>query len=425
MKDDAKKVMSNKILWGTIILALVIVVTTEVAVVMIRQSRTETVKAEANLKDSSSSTNIIQDVNDIEDITNIEYASEEQLNKISEKVAEETKKQEKAKEEKKKNTQKTTTTTTETKKKYYIKVNYGAQVVNVYTYDKNGNYTVPVKAFVCSTGTATPTSGVYKIPYKINWCKMYGDVWAHYCSVIVGSPSILFHSVPSLQPNEHSLEYWAYDKLGTKASMGCVRLTTRDAKWIFDNVSIGTSVEFYSSSNPGPLGKPIAQKISNAPGDLKNWDPTDPVANNPWRNYHPEEHANTQTNGQNANVVNNAVSDSKNTTNTQQSNNATQNSQTTQNQQNNITQNTQITNSANNQSQNQQTANGQIQNSQTNHEITSGNQPTNNTTNGQTQNSQLNSANNEVNQQQQNDLQQNNLQQNSLTNNNTMTNTQH
>lgn len=64
--------------------------------------------------------------------------------------------------------------------------------------------------------------------------------------------------------------------MGTKDSLGCVRLTTRDAKWIFDNISYGTQVEFYSSSNPGPLGKPTAQKISNAPKNLRNWDPTDP-----------------------------------------------------------------------------------------------------------------------------------------------------
>lgn len=36
-------------------------------------------------------------------------------------------------------------------KKYYIKVNYGANVVTIYTKDEEGNYTVPVKAMVCST----------------------------------------------------------------------------------------------------------------------------------------------------------------------------------------------------------------------------------------------------------------------------------
>ena len=120
---------------------------------------------------------------------------------------------------------------------------------------------------------------------------LYGNVYGQYVTPIVSD--ILFHSVPYLRKDGNdvahdSLKYWEYDKLGTKASMGCIRLTTRDAKWIYDNVSLWTKVEFYSSSNPGPFGKPSAQKISNAPEYLRNWDPTDPDPDNPWRNYNPE-----------------------------------------------------------------------------------------------------------------------------------------
>ena len=168
--------------------------------------------------------------------------------------------------------------------KYYIKVNYKAQVVTIYKKDKKGKYTVPVKAMVCSTGTNTPTSGVYKIPYKYNWLRMIGGVYTQYATQVVGD--ILFHSVPYLEKGNHaSLEYWAYDKLGTKASLGCIRLTCIDAKWIYDNCEIGTQVEFYSSSNPGPLGKPTARKISNAPKSVRGWDPTDPAKENPWGKY--------------------------------------------------------------------------------------------------------------------------------------------
>jgi hypothetical protein len=34
--------------------------------------------------------------------------------------------------------------------------------------------------------------------------------------------------------------------------------------------------------NLGPLGKPEAKKISNNI-ELRNWDPTDPDPNNPWK----------------------------------------------------------------------------------------------------------------------------------------------
>lgn len=168
--------------------------------------------------------------------------------------------------------------------KYYIKVNYGAQVVTVYKKDSNGDYTVPVKAMVCSTGTYTPTSGVYRTLGKGTWWKLVGDVYGQYSTWICGD--ILFHSVPYLtKGDKSSLEYWAYDQLGERVSLGCVRLTVADAKWIYDNCSIGTQVEFYSSSDPGPLGKPTARKISSAPSNIRGWDPTDPDSDNPWPEY--------------------------------------------------------------------------------------------------------------------------------------------
>lgn len=95
---------------------------------------------------------------------------------------------------------------------FYIKVNYGANVVTVYTKDLNGNYTMPYKAFTCSTGTATPTSGTYNTDYKYRWLGLFGNVYGQYCTRVVGN--ILFHSVPYLEKgNPASLEYWEYDKL--------------------------------------------------------------------------------------------------------------------------------------------------------------------------------------------------------------------
>lgn len=166
--------------------------------------------------------------------------------------------------------------------KYYIKINYTANVVTVYTKDGDGNYTVPVKAIVCSTGKATPTGGVYKMSNKYRWHQLNGGVYGQYCSRITGH--ILFHSVPYAKNTPDSLKYVAYDKLGTKASAGCIRLTCQDAMWIYNNCASGTYVEFYSSSNPGPLGKPSAKKISSNT-ECRNWDPTDPTKGNPWHTY--------------------------------------------------------------------------------------------------------------------------------------------
>lgn len=171
--------------------------------------------------------------------------------------------------------------------KYYIKVNTQANTVTIYVKDENGDYTIPVKAMVCSTGYATPKNSKYQTKGKWTWGLMIGGVYTQWETHITGN--ILFHSVPYLRRYDYnSLEYWAYDQLGTTCSAGCVRLTCADAKWIYDNCAIGTTVEFYASSNPGPLGKPSAMKIS---GDLerRGWDPTDPHEGNPWRNVIVEE----------------------------------------------------------------------------------------------------------------------------------------
>ena len=168
--------------------------------------------------------------------------------------------------------------------RYYIKVNYGAQVVTVYTQDSDGDYTVPVRAMVCSTGTYTPTSGTYRTLGKGNWWPLMGDVYGQYSTWICDD--ILFHSVPYLEAGDKSsLEYWAYDQLGQRVSMGCVRLTVEDALWIYNNCPVGTQVEFYYSSNPGPLGKPSTMQISDAPSNIRGWDPTDPDSDNPWPEY--------------------------------------------------------------------------------------------------------------------------------------------
>ena len=236
----------------------------------------------------------------IENLTSVEgINSVEELQKLNEKEVEEAlKKEEKDNKKEEKKTDNTSTS------KYYIKVNYKAQVVTVYTKDEKGKYTKPVKAMVCSTGTYTPTSGVYKTPHRYRWLRMVGGVYSQYCTQIVGD--ILFHSVPYLERGNHaSLEYWAYDKLGTKASLGCVRLTCKDAKWIYDNCKLGTQVEFYASSNPGPLGKPSARKISNAPAYVRGWDPTDPASGNPWKKYLEEQEnkKNDSSNTDNSNTT--------------------------------------------------------------------------------------------------------------------------
>lgn len=164
----------------------------------------------------------------------------------------------------------------EDKYPYLIQVNKGTNVVTIYSKDEKGKYNVPEKAFVCSTGVDTPV-GTFKTPNKFRWQPLQNDVWGQYCTQISGN--YLFHSVYYDTKNPADLNIRAYNLLGTTASHGCIRLTCGDAKWIYDNCALGTTVKIINgSSKNDPLGKPKAMKISTG------WDPTDPDPKNPWHN---------------------------------------------------------------------------------------------------------------------------------------------
>ncbi len=165
---------------------------------------------------------------------------------------------------------------------YIIKVNRVANCTTVYGKDANGQYTVPVKAITVSCGKNledTPL-GEFNTIISYDWRLMFDDTYGHYAYRIVGST--LFHSVPYYTASNDDLEWTEYNKLGSAASMGCVRMTVADAKWLVENCPVGTKVIIYDdASNPGPLGKPETIKIpANSP--YKGWDPTDPNPNNPW-----------------------------------------------------------------------------------------------------------------------------------------------
>lgn len=164
---------------------------------------------------------------------------------------------------------------------YQIKINKQANCVTIYRKNASGKYK-PVKAMVCSTGYATKL-GTFSLGEKMRWHVLDGPCYGQYCTRIYGG--VLFHSVWYTGYNDPStLSISSYNKLGTTASHGCVRLTVADAKWIYDNVPSGTQVVIYSESNPGPLGKPKAIKLPYTYG----WDPTDIWnPNNPWNNKKP------------------------------------------------------------------------------------------------------------------------------------------
>ena len=137
---------------------------------------------------------------------------------------------------------------------FYIYVDVRNQITSVYGRDEYGEYTVPVRQMLCSTGKEGTDSdpGDWVLNgRKANWC--YFPKWggyARYWTRINGSiafHSIIYHSVSTSDPKVSS-----YKMLGQKASHGCIRLTVADAKWIYDNCGAGTVVHITRRNETEP-----------------------------------------------------------------------------------------------------------------------------------------------------------------------------
>ncbi len=126
---------------------------------------------------------------------------------------------------------------------YLLKVDISQQ--RVYAYAWSGDsYSKLVKKFKCSTGMPkTPTpKGTYQDSTgpgrRWHYFKEFG-VWAQYAFYIQGN--VMFHSV-LFEKKGGRPTYGSVHNLGRKASHGCVRLAVKDAKWIWENCGVGTTV---------------------------------------------------------------------------------------------------------------------------------------------------------------------------------------
>lgn len=155
---------------------------------------------------------------------------------------------------------------------YLIKVYKWGNYAIIFAKDGDNGYIIPVKAMITSCGNGTPT-GDYYTPSKFRWLTMVGGSQAQWCTQISGD--YLFHSVPYRTTDNTTLYTdLMYNWLGTTQSLGCIRLQAGDAKWIYDNCSLGTHVNIDPYVNEGPFDKP---KFTPLPS-WHTWDPTDPTA---------------------------------------------------------------------------------------------------------------------------------------------------
>lgn len=157
---------------------------------------------------------------------------------------------------------------------YYVVIYTKSQSVVTYKKDKNGGYTKLYKRLKCSTGVhdVTPTKeGVYAIVKKFRWFRLMGGVYGQYCCRFSEEDGYYLHSVPYKAKDPSTLSDSAYDKLGSSASHGCVRLCARDAKWIYDHIPVGTQVCVVWEKGPYGLSVPKRDPDPKYSG----WDPSD------------------------------------------------------------------------------------------------------------------------------------------------------
>ncbi len=162
---------------------------------------------------------------------------------------------------------------------YTLVVNKGTCVTTVYK--SNGK---PYKAFICSPGVNTP-EGTFHTMQKLRWHELIGKVYGQYCTRIV--EQVLFHSVYYYTNGDPSTVCTReYNYLGVKRSLGCIRLTVQDCKWIYENCGLGTTVKIINGTEKDdPLGKPASIRIDGSVRE--GWDPTDPNPDNPYLKYSP------------------------------------------------------------------------------------------------------------------------------------------
>ena len=141
----------------------------------------------------------------------------------------------------------------------YITVDRTRGRVTIYGYNSaTGAYDTPIKSMICSVGNpiSYTAAGTYKIGWQLKKKQMTGEdyvCWAPYVSQIYDA--VYFHGVASSTPDLNNISAVDFNSLGSPMSHGCVRLAAIDAKWIYYNVSSGTTVRIgdnldYPLTNP-------------------------------------------------------------------------------------------------------------------------------------------------------------------------------
>ncbi len=184
---------------------------------------------------------------------------------------------------------------------YTIRVFIAEQRVVVYGTTASGAE-VPIRKMVTSTGVRshpTPLTGESNYYYLgggvpwVSFSKYKPTTYHQYATRFYGKglgPHFYFHSTAySKMRDPSSLQVGVFNRLGRRASHGCIRLNTADAKFIYSLRGTRSKVKILANANGYNIGSvPGLPKftIKVKRGDPRyGWDPYDPNPNNPWKNH--------------------------------------------------------------------------------------------------------------------------------------------
>lgn len=169
---------------------------------------------------------------------------------------------------------------------YQIIVDLKHQVTMVFSKDEEGNYTVPVRYMLCSTGKndCTPKGKFKMDKYHVRFSqfvrdKTYGQFWTQ----IRGA--IYFHSILYSQFDTSTYIEEVWGRFGKADSHGCVRLTVPDAKWMYFHIAPGTECIVRNGDDSDAETAAIRERLVLAalPGERVDIEPSQIVDTDYWR----------------------------------------------------------------------------------------------------------------------------------------------
>ena len=153
---------------------------------------------------------------------------------------------------------------------YVIRINKATRTLYVMAKDESGNFTIPYKTLMCSTGTETPL-GSFKIYEKYRWHFMHKDCYTQFLSRFY--KGFIIHSLLYERADARSFDAINYNFMDQAISGGCIRLKAIDSAWVYENCKNGKPVIIYSDAwDKGPVEK---DAIMQAIPREQNYDPTD------------------------------------------------------------------------------------------------------------------------------------------------------